>query len=311
MEWRRRCRGHRRHSAEKWPQSIDIRLNWEYFPNVGKSIENAIQLSLARLLRPLVQLLLRFGLPYGTFAEVLKRVYVDVALKDFTLPGRKPTISRASVITGLSRKEVLRITRLPPIAEDVSGDPSVNSYNRAIRVISGWVRDADFTDADGRPAPLPFEGGVRSFSELVRRYSGDVTPRAILDELLRVGSVEERPDGDYFLRSRAYVPAAGDEEKFAILGADVADLVATIDHNLKEAGPSRLQLKVSYDNLPGEPLAGFRRLSAAESRRLLERFDRELSAMDRDTNPESEGSGRYRAGVSIYYFEEPLSDDES
>ena len=277
-----------------------------------RPLEHAIQQSLARLLTPLVRLVLRFGVPYGIFAEVLKRVYIEVAMSDFAIPGRKATISRASVLTGLSRKEVLRITRLPPISEEASEDAAVKSYNRAIRVIGGWVRDPDFADAEGRPAVLPFENNGKSFSGLVRRYSGDVTPRAILDELLRVGSVELTDDGLFRLRSRAYVPAKADADKISILGSDVADLISTIDHNLSDTKrKSRFQLKVSYDNLPSEPLAAFRALSTQESRKLLEFFDRELSAADRDANPASRGTGRHRAGVSIYYFEEDLSDDAS
>ncbi len=271
-------------------------------------VEKAIKAAIARLLIPLVRVILRYGIPYGAFAEIAKRVYVDVALDEFAIPGRKPTISRASVITGLSRKEILRVRRLPDIGED---DPA-QSYNRAIRVIGGWVRDSDFTGKDGEPVPLPFEGGRRSFAALVRRYSGDVTPRAILDELLRVESVERTDDGEIKLRSRAYVPAEGDSEIISIMGSDVADLISTIDHNLRETPKnSRFQLKVSYDNLPAEPLARFRTLSTKESRKLLEIFDRELSAVDRETNPKSRGTGRYRAGVSIYYFEESISDEES
>ena len=282
------------------------------FPNMNGTIEKSIELSLARLLTPLVRLLLRYGVPLGTLVEVAKRVYVDVAMKEFAIPGRKPTISRASVITGLSRKEIMRIRRLPPISEDVSEEEAAKSYNRAIRVISGWVRDPDFTGEQGTPAPLPFEGAEPSFSQLVRRYSGDVPPRAILDELVRVGSIEQTESGEVRLSSRAYVPAEGDTEKFSILGADVADLIDTIGHNLNvPREQSRFQLKVSYDNLPREPVERFRSLSAEESRKLLEFFDQTLSRSDRDVNPEATGEGRYRAGVSIYYFEEPIAEDDS
>jgi hypothetical protein len=270
-------------------------------------VQKAVHAALERLLLPLVRVLLRYGVTFGTFEDIAKRVYVRMALQEFRIPGRKPTISRAAIITGLSRKEILRVQRLPPL-----GDAELSeSYNRAIRVISGWVRDSDFAGPDGQPAALPFAGNPRSFSELVRRYSGDVPPRAILDELLRVGSLAQDEDGTIRLLSRAYVPAQGDAEKIFILGSDVADLIATIDHNLQvPARQSRLQLKVSYDNLPAEPLARFRKLSVKESRKLLESFDRELSAADRDTHPEAKGTGRHRAGVAIYYFEEDLSDRE-
>ena len=108
------------------------------------------------------------------------------------------------------------------------------------------------------------------------------------------------------LLSSAYVPTEGEAEKLVVLGQSVGDLVSTIDHNLQNPLASRLQLSVGYDNLPGEPLAAFRTASAEKALALLRELDSELSTLDRDTNPESAGSGQYRAGVTIYYFEENL-----
>ena len=279
---------------------------------MNRTIEKSIESCVARLLIPLIRVLLRYGVSYGLFSEIAKRAYVDVAMKDFNIPGRKPTISRAAVITGLSRREILRIRREPEARDRDYADESRKSHNRAVRVVGGWVRDPQFSDERGGPSPLPFEGSPRSFSELVRRYSGDVPPRALLDELLRVGAVEEAANGKIRLRGRAYVPSQSDVEKIAMLGGEVADLIGTIDHNLQATDePTRFQLRVAYDNLPGEPLGRFKSLSAQESRKLLEIFDRELSGVDRDANPDSQGTGRYRAGVSIYYFEEVLPEDAS
>ncbi|MCZ6729610.1 MAG: DUF6502 family protein [SAR324 cluster bacterium] len=272
---------------------------------MDSAISDAVQSCVARLLTPLVRVLLRYGIPFGVFMDVAKRIYVDAAMEEFAIPGRKSSISRASVITGLSRKEISRVKRLPSLAEDRLQD----SYNRATRVISGWVRDPAFADARGEPAALPLEGAENSFSRLVRIYSGDVPARAILDELLRVGAVERLESGEIRLRSRAYIPSEGEEEKISILGNDVADLISTIDHNLQSPeSDSLFQLKVSYDNLPREPLKEFRSLSSNQALELLERFDKELSSLDRDVNPASEGTGRVRAGISIYYFEEEIPD---
>ena len=39
--------------------------------------------AVGRLLRPLVRVLLRNGMPFGAFADLAKQVYVDVAIKEF------------------------------------------------------------------------------------------------------------------------------------------------------------------------------------------------------------------------------------
>ena len=96
-----------------------------------------------RLLRPLVRILLRNGVSYRTFSDFAKWVYVDVARKEFGIEGRKQTTSRVSVITGLSRKEVLRVRQLDRPDDQASSE----RYNRAARVIAAWRRENDFLDS--------------------------------------------------------------------------------------------------------------------------------------------------------------------
>ena len=92
--------------------------------------------------------------------------------------------------------------------------------------------DPEFLNANRQPRTLEAQGPV-SFETLVKRHSGDMPTRAVLDELVRVGAVHRREDGRVDLLVRAYVPQKGADEKMAILGADVADLVSTIDHNMQ------------------------------------------------------------------------------
>ena len=56
-----------------------------------------------------VRILLRQGISYAEFSEIVKAVYVEVALKDFKVVGRRTTRTRIAVITGLTRKEVKRV----------------------------------------------------------------------------------------------------------------------------------------------------------------------------------------------------------
>jgi hypothetical protein len=262
-------------------------------------VTKALSAAVTTLLRPLVRLMLRNRIPYRTFADVAKRVYVDVATEEFGIPGRKQSKSRVSIITGLSRKEVLRVMRLP--APDDAG--AAERYNRAARVVGGWVRDRTFRDEAGRPADLPFEGDAASFRQLVKAYSGDAPARAVLDELLRVGAVARTPDGGVRLLDRSYIPRTGEIDKIGILGVDSSDLIATIDHNILHPDDPYFQRKVCYDNLPSEALPRLKSLAQEQAQALLEQLDRWLSERDRDFNPQAPGSGRKRAGVGIYYFE--------
>ncbi|MGB2817698.1 MAG: DUF6502 family protein, partial [Burkholderiaceae bacterium] len=115
----------------------------------------ALQQAVLRVLRALTRVLVRHGMTMPAFVELAKRAYVDVALKDFAIPGRKPSVSRAALLTGLTRKETQRIV-------DGQGSVADSAYalpeNRAARVVAGWVRDADFHGPDGQPLALRFEG---------------------------------------------------------------------------------------------------------------------------------------------------------
>jgi hypothetical protein len=273
---------------------------------MATSVNKALSAAILRLLRPLVRVLLRNGVSYNGFADLAKWVFVDVAAKEFGVPGRKQSDSRISVVTGLTRKEVARIKGI-----DTPDDSDAEQqYNRAARVIGGWLRDRRFSDQAGSAALLPFDG-QDSFSELVKAYSGDMTARSILDELLRVGAVERNQEGMIRLLVSAYVPVGSDAGKLHILGSDVALLIGTIDHNMHEAQEQpRFQRKVAYDNLPLEALPKLRALTDEHAQGLLQVIDRYLSQQDRDINPGVQGTGRKHAGIGIYYFEEDAPEEK-
>jgi len=258
--------------------------------------------ALATLLRPLVRILLQHGIPFDVLSAVARQVYVHVAAEEFILPGKKQTTSRISILTGLTRKEVRRIMT----TTEVEDQKATDRYNRAARVLAGWLRDKDFHDKAGAPAALPVEGTHASFAELVRRYSGDLLVRAMLDELLRVGAVHRTKDGRIRLQARFYVPAQSETDKLHILGTDTADLIATIANNLNPQATPRYQRKVMYDNVPVEAVEEFQHLSADRAQAFLEGIDRWLSKRDRDVNPAANGTGRKRVGIGVYYFEDDI-----
>ena len=270
-----------------------------------QALHRVLGLAVRQILHPLVRMLLRAGVPCGTFVEQAKRVYVDVARGEFKVEGRKPSISRTAVITGLTRKEVSRLWKIP----EETHESAVEKYNRAARVIAAWVRDPRYTAADGAPMPLVFTAAAAdaepSFNGLVAEASGDMPPRAVLDELIRVGAVEEQNNGRFRLIERAYIPTKGEEEKLGILGTDVAELLATIDHNLTcTPEDTRFQRKVLYDNLPVECLPLLRNSAAELSQALLETLDGQMSEFDRDANSSVAGSGRATAAVGIYFYQD-------
>ena len=174
-------------------------------------------------MQPLVRILVRHGVSYNEFNEVLKNVFVEVAERDFGIPGRKPSQSRIAILTGLTRKEV---AKRKAILQGDAEIEDVSNLNRVTRVLLGWHTDADYTGPYGIPLELSFDStnGV-SFTALVREYSGDMAPRAMLDELLRVGAVEKAAAGTLKILTRAYVPESLHADALERLGGVISSFV--------------------------------------------------------------------------------------
>ena len=70
-------------------------------------------------------------------AELLRRVYVDVAVKGFAVAGKPQTNSRITLLTGVHRKDVKRLRAEPRVALDAPRLASLSSQLIA-RARSNW-----------------------------------------------------------------------------------------------------------------------------------------------------------------------------
>jgi hypothetical protein len=265
---------------------------------MNEKIQQTLSLAALSILRPLVRILLRNGIAFGSFAELAKKVYVDVAFEEFAPDTKKQTISRVSALTGLTRKEAKRLHEL----EHTDSHRSEQRYNRAVRVISGWVNDKEFHDALGQLASLPIEGAKASFSALVRKYSGDVPTQSMLSVLISASAIEKTGDRVRLIQ-RAYVPGKDPADKLSILGTDTAELISTIDYNLVSSQKElRFQRKVSNHHIQTDAVPEFQVLSARKAQQLLEQFDAWLSEHEVDSGKQGSDQGHY-VSLGIYYYE--------
>ena len=263
-----------------------------------ESVQTTLTRAVRTLLKPLVRILLRNGIAYGSFAELAKKTYVDVAFENFAPERKKQTVSRVSALTGLTRKET---KRLHEMAQD-DADASQQRYNRAIRVISGWLNDAVFHDASGQPLTLPLDGEGASFAALVRKYSGDMTTQSMLAVLSAAATVVREEDRVRLIQ-HAYLPGNDPADKLHILGTDSAELIATIDHNLvSQPDALRFQRKVSNHRVRAEALPEFRALSSRKAQALLEEFDAWLAKHEIAASDQDDDQGHY-VSLGIYYYE--------
>ena len=263
-----------------------------------KSTHQKLLNATLKILRALARILVRHGVSHSEFSELARKAFVESAFEDFPIESKKQTVSRVAVLTGLSRKEVLRVKEEREIPVNKEPRP----VNRAIRVINGWLNDSNYATPDGKARALPLYGDTGSFAALVKGYSGDITAGAIADELVRIGAAQMRGD-TIELCAAGYVPAADTDEKIEIMGASTRDLLETLDHNLTSQEPNdrRLQRSVVYHQLPDHVAAEFKTLSEQKAAELLKELNHWLwSRKQQITRYEL---GTKRIGVGIYYFE--------
>lgn len=269
-----------------------------------RSIHHALSVAVLALLRPLVRLLIQHGMAYGTFAELARKAYVEEGFEEIRQSGKRPTVSGVSALTGLTRKESKRLRE----SEIIGNEASSNRYSRAIRVVSAWLTNPQFQTTDGKPAVLPYEGDDASFTALIKGYSGDIPPAAMLSVLEASNTVRSCQNGVELI-SRAYVPSDTPLDIINILGTDVAELTTAISHNIS-ADPGELwfQRKVSNVLVPAKMVPTFRALSNRKSQELLEEYHAWLSSSERAPG---ELDNPWYVAVGIYYIEHEISDGEN
>ena len=278
---------------------------------MSKSVKSGLLAAFRVMLRPLVRILLRHGISYAEFAEIVKAVYVEIAVTDFKVDGKRGTKSRIAVITGLTRKEVSRVVES---ARKEEGEPKSN-LNRVARVLAGWHTDPDFLGPYGMPLEIRYEEGGLSavnFSTLVRRYSGDMSPRSMLDELMRVGAVVETEPGWLKVLRRVYEPQTLAMDNFERVGEVVKNFVDTVDTNLqkKEQGEGRFERIVySPEGIRNADLPKFRAYANERCQALLEEIDNWIARLDL---PEKGDSSRVTyTGIGIYHYVERRDDKQT
>lgn len=252
-----------------------------------------------RLVRPLVRLLIHKGIGLAAMMELLKEVYVSVAIQEIETGDagatRGPSDSRVSVMTGVHRKDVKRLRNLS--AADFVAPRTVSL---GAQIVSRWLASPTTTDGNGRPIPLPRQStSGPSFDALVESVSTDVRPRAVLDDWLRLGVA--RLEGDMvILNQAAFVAPKGLEEKSFFMGRNIADHIAAASHNLIGEGSPHLDRSVHYSNLTESSVKA---LSEAAERTgmqallTLNRMALELAARDK-TDP----AAVQRVNFGLYFY---------
>ena len=263
-----------------------------------------------RVLRPLVRMLVREGVTYPALAAALKPLFVDAAQAELERQGMRQTASATSLLSGVHRKDLRELAAAP--AERGKGGKGGKGSKRGGaevgarlhlvgEVVARW-RSARVWQTQGRPRVLPRSGGARSFDALVASVSKDVRARAVLDEMLRLGVIEDTAEG-LVLHGDGLVPRHGFDAMSEELALNLHDHAAAAVANVGE-GRNFLDQAVYVDEVTDASVAELRAKAVQAWRAAFttvmtcaqERFDTDA----RDASPAAR-SQRLRFGVYCYH----------
>ncbi|HEX5430322.1 MAG TPA: DUF6502 family protein, partial [Bryobacteraceae bacterium] len=199
------------------------------------------------------------------------------------------------------------VARQKALLDSGSSVEAVSNLNRVTRVLVGWHSDPEYTGPYGVPIELPFDADSGpSFSELVRRHSGDMVPRAMLDELIRVGAVEKLSTGALKVLMLAYIPEKLDPDALERFGEVVRNFICTYEFNMEKPAPGAGRFErtvIGDDGLRASLMPAFDKLVRMKGQQLLVELNNWLTAQELSFQSESEDkSKRIKTGVGIYHF---------
>jgi hypothetical protein len=162
------------------------------------SINTDLDGLLFNILLNIAAILVSTGYGFSRVNRLAKIAFVQAATSADRESSSRLSIARIAALTGLTRTEVSQIVR----AKNGKAIAAGRSTNRVTRVASGWVEDKRFSQKRARPRPLEFSGSGNTFTELARQYSGDIPPKALLTEMIRLGLARQGKHGKViFVRS--------------------------------------------------------------------------------------------------------------
>lgn len=265
-------------------------------------LRSVLLAAIHRILRPLVRVMLAHEITLPTAIELLKRVFVEVADRDFRLDQKASTDSRISLITGVHRKDVKRLRELPHVEANLPPGISLSA-----QIVAAWISSDEWRDEHGQPRPLPRlsrKGKDGSFENLVASISQDIRPRSVLDEWLRLGVVEINDEDEVRLMTDAFIPKEGLEEKIAYYGHNLGDHAAAAADNVLGTTRPWFERSVHHDTLSEEQVEQLRLRAADLGMQMLTKLHSQADALRRAEarSPKAGDEITKRFTCGIYFY---------
>ena len=280
--------------------------------NTDKQQASSLVLAaIAKALKPIVRLLLHYGIGYPQLIALLKHLYVSIAEDELNTPIKRISDSRITLLTGVHRKDVARLRNVTPeeqgeLTKSFLGDASSDSTaSLGARLVAEWLANPRFLEGrigGNPPAPLAIRatenGDHPDFQELVEKIcKKDMRPRSVLDEWLRLGIVSIT--GEYVtLNTEAFAPTKGLDEKAYFFGRNIQDHVEAGASNLRGTAAPFFDRSVFYDRLSLQSIDELTALSKKGASALLTQINSRAHSLQERDNQQRDNQQTLASGSS-------------
>jgi len=268
-------------------------------PVAGEQADQALLRACRSVMAPLARLAVARGTRYAQLDELLRSAFVEAAREAHSDVPAHRAVSRVSAATGLNRREVTRLIK--------ADEPEVPKRSPATEVFTRWLSDPKLRRKGAPLRSLPRHGAAPSFESLAQSVTKDVHPRALLEDLCRLGlvKIDEATDAIVLLRDK-FVPTGDEHRLFGFLGANVGDHLSAGVANVLNPMPRHLEQALFADELSGESVERLRPIVSEQWQALV----RTLVPTVQQLIDEDAASGRaqdHRLRVGLYAFADRMS----
>jgi len=263
-------------------------------------IEPRLEAALRSIFFPLARVLVRNGLSVRPVIRVIKDAFVDAAVSEHGKNGRPASISRASELIGLTRKEIRTI-----INEEFDKKIRLSLFHAdEAALLARWNSSPNFADDRGQPEKLKPGPGPDTFADLVKQSMGDVSVSDTLRRLEERECVAVDDEGRISMLKRDWNVAS---DLPILLRDTLGTLSSTVDFNDTHIPEDGRCQRVAYTiSANPENLLVIRRMLRSRIVRFTEEVDDQLTSFEisideLDTNSAVAETGKL--GVATYYFE--------
>ncbi|MFM8899190.1 MAG: DUF6502 family protein [Burkholderiales bacterium] len=266
--------------------------------------------SVLRLFKPAARLLLRHGVSYRAFCIPLKRVFLQAAEEELDSRQMPKTDSALTLLSGVHRRDVRELLRDAAASKAAAAR---QPKSLASEVVARWMFEPAYRHAVGkqtgkRKGPArPLERGPQpgSFDSLVASVSQDIRPRAMLDELVRLGVAKETEDG-VELVADGFVTREGFAELAAFFADNLHDHLAAATANL-QGDNNFLEQSIFVDQITSASATQLQKAAVLVWKQAFETvMSQAQERFDADAKQAQPDQRNQRARFGIYFYNTPM-----